>query len=103
MFTNQFNRKTPAVKYTTDGCNDYFIVQPDLALTPAQMMDMQSRGIPINLGNASLFSDGSPNPSFDIPIAEQRGIDIAEVWSLEKLSRKNIRTAYQNDVSLYGK
>ena len=40
MFTNQFNRKTPAVKYSTDGCNDYFVVQPDLALTPAQMLDI---------------------------------------------------------------
>lgn len=103
MFTNQLNSKTPAVNYDTNGHNDYFVVQPDLALTPSQMLDMQSRGVPINLGNASLFSDGSPNPSFEIPVSEQRGIDIAEVWTLEKLSRDRIRTAYNDDVSIYGK
>ena len=46
---------------------------PNLALTPAQMLDMAEHGIPISNGNlAQLYDDGTVNPSWEIDLDRQR-------------------------------
>lgn len=69
-------------------------VQSGLALTPSQMMEMANHGVPIStqqLGNQ--YIDGKPNPSFDIPLDQQRGIDIGDIWQAAQTSKKKIRSA----------
>lgn len=66
------------------------MVQGGLAITPAQMDDLRRRGIPISTSQIpdELFFDGDDNPSFDMPLDHQRGIDIAEIWQEAMTSKK---------------
>lgn len=71
-------------------------VQSDLALTPAQMADLAEKGIPISTANAQLaYEDGTRSATFDIPIEERRGIDIADVWNTQQDARDKVVNAYQ--------
>lgn len=63
------------------------------ALTPAQMDYMRKKGQSITSINVdeSLFNDGTTNPKFDIPITEQRGVDVVEVWNAQKDAKANVK------------
>lgn len=66
--------------------------KPGLAYTPADMAKLHAQGMPINSANIiNQFYDGEPNPSFDIPIERQRGLDPAEIWETSKASAKKIK------------
>lgn len=76
-------------------------VVPNLAVTPAQMSQMAARGIPIAAQSLDSFVDGVSNPSYDLPIESQRGIDVVQVWDAQKSARKKIISAHQTDKVLY--
>lgn len=66
-------------------------VQDNLAITPSKMAELVDQGIPVS---ASLLSgvadDGIANPSWDLPIDQRRGVDVAEVWCAQRSARENI-------------
>lgn len=66
-------------------------VLDNLAITPSRMAELVDQGIPVSssvLGGS--FNDGVSNPSWDIPIDQQRGVDIASVWQRQMDARSNI-------------
>lgn len=76
--------------------------KPGLALTPAQIAKMSEQGIPITTQMSDQFFDGTLNPSFDIPLEEQRGVDINDVWNASKTAKARIIDAHKKDKELYG-
>lgn len=80
------------------------IVQNDLAVTPSQMVQMMSDGIPITTQNLhpELFFDGDTNPSFEIPIDQQRGIDVADCWEASQDIRARAKKGLKNDIKKFG-
>lgn len=72
-------------------------VIPNLAITPSKMAELVDQGIPVSSSMLSgMAYDGVDNPSWDIPIDQKRGVDIAEVWQVQKTSRKNITSKVVN-------
>lgn len=66
-------------------------VIPNLAITPSKMAELVDQGIPVSSSMLSgMAYDGVDNPSWDIPVDQKRGVDIAEVWQVQKTARKNI-------------
>ena len=57
------------------------VVQPNLAMTPAQVAEMAAAGKPVSSTSVGTYYDGTPNPSFDLPIDQKRGCDIADAWN----------------------
>lgn len=71
--------------------------QSGLAITPARMAEMVNQGIPVSTDNASgQFYDGIPMPSFDIPIDQKRGVDMAQIWQAQKSARSHISNNFSN-------
>ncbi len=69
--------------------NDSVIVHPNLAVTPPQMLDMASHGIPIHSQiNESLFSDDADQNTKYIPAELRRGANLTTVWSSQCDARK---------------
>lgn len=74
------------VQQSSSTCNcsrksDFLAVRPNLAVTPAQMLELAKGGIPVSGPNVHNFFDGVANPSFDVPLDRQRGVDIADMWT----------------------
>lgn len=63
------------------------------ALTPAQMDHMRKRGQSITSFQVdeTLFNDGTTNPKFEIPITDQRGVDVVDVWNAQKDAKANVK------------
>lgn len=60
-------------------------VQSGLAVTPAQMMELAEKGIPITPQNLGVsYDEGYSDLSFDVPTQYQRGIDIADMWEAQE-------------------
>lgn len=73
---------------------DFPATKPGLAYTPAQMMKLAERGVPISSANIdSHFFDGQVNPAWDIPLERQRGIDVSDIWQAQREARSNLRKA----------
>lgn len=71
--------------------------QSGLAITPARMAEMVNQGIPVSTDNASgQFYDGVPMPSFDIPVDQKRGVDMAQIWQAQQSARSHIVTNSKN-------
>lgn len=67
------------------------IVQPNLAITPSRMAELVDQGIPVSSSIISgMAFDGVNNPSWDLPIDQKRGVDVAEVWQAQRSARKII-------------
>lgn len=77
-------------------------VQSGLAVTPADAMRMTEKGVPVSVTNAANFYDGVPNPSFDIPLDSQRGIDMATIWENERAIKNKMSVGHAKDVKKYG-
>lgn len=78
-------------------------VKGGLSVTPAEMFDMARRGIPVTTANLDMqFNDGEVNPSWDIPVDRQRGVDIGEIWQTSMDVKRKVKSAYKNDVKNYG-
>lgn len=67
------------------------ITRPNLAITPSQMAKLVDDGIPVSSSMLSgMFNDGVQNPSWDLPIDQKRGVDVAQIWNATKDARNNI-------------
>lgn len=78
-------------------------VQSGLAITPADMLIASQNGIPISaqLQSAS-FQDGEANPSMDLPLDLQRGVDMNQLWEAQKGIHRKVLHGHREDVKLYG-
>lgn len=73
---------------------DFLPTKPGLAYTPAEMLKLAERGVPISSATIdSNFFDGQVNPAWDVPIERQRGIDVSDVWQAQQDARSNLRKA----------
>lgn len=74
--------------------NDYELpVQDGLAITPAQMMELTQKGIPVSARTlGAQFYDGALSNDFDVDIVYKRGVDIAEVDAFQYQSKERVRT-----------
>lgn len=83
-------------------CKDDIVVRRNMAVTPARAYQMAEQGIPVSTQNASNFSDGELNPSWQVPLDRCRGTDPAILWEQEQAIRKKALIAHQRDVDKYG-
>lgn len=78
-------------------------VYGNLAVTPAQMLDMAEKGIPISSQNIAMsVKDGEENPSWDLPLDQLRGVDPAAMWEHSQVIKERARKAHLNDVKRFG-
>ena len=69
-------------------------VQSGLALTPGQMLELQSQGLPISSQIAGAeYDEGDTNPDFTPPLGRRRGVDVADLWEAEMDTKKAIGSA----------
>lgn len=69
-------------------------VQNGLACTPANLLEMTSRGIPIAPANLGLlYQEGVGKLDYTPPLEYQRGVDIGVLWEAKQASRKKLREA----------
>jgi len=82
------------------------VVQNDLAYTPSQMMQMAERGIAVSNQSISAdnFFDGVPvsESTFELPLDQMRGIDVADCWQAEKSIKKKAKKGLKTDIAIYG-
>lgn len=72
---------------------DELKTQPNLSYTTGEMFDMWKKGVPINNEHAATkFFDGSKDCTFEIPLTDQRGIDVADVWEAQQAARSKFRS-----------
>lgn len=65
-----------------------------LAYTPAEMNEMMQKGIPVTNKNLeNKFFDGDTNPTWNVDLMRERGVDIADVWEAEQAARDQLRKA----------
>lgn len=76
-------------------------VKNGLAVTPSEMMKLAERGIPVSAQSFGVFNDGESNPSWDIPLDRQRGVDAATLWQNEKDIKQKLRQAHAADRQKY--
>lgn len=74
--------------------NNERVVQNDLAVTPTQMADLASKGVPIAPQNLGLgYQEGVSNLDYQPPLEHIRGIDIAELWESREQVKDKVRNA----------
>lgn len=82
------------------------IVQNDLAYTPSQMMELTEKGIAVSNQNVNPdnFFDGLPpeQQSFNMPLYQLRGVDIADCWQAETSIKKKAKSGLKNDIKQFG-
>lgn len=72
--------------------SDEQVVQNGLAVTPSQMMELASQGIPISPNNLGLgFEEGVSDLDFTPPLQYQRGIDIGDLYEAREDSKAKIK------------
>lgn len=82
---------------------DELPVHGNLVVTPAQMGKMVEQGIPISSQNISMTpKDGQPNPSWDLPLDQLRGIDPAEMWETSQVIKQRAKRAHDMDRKRFG-
>lgn len=75
-------------------------VMSGLALTPSQIQRMSERGIPVSTQNLDgMFDDGVSRPSWDVPLDQQRGVDVATIWQRQKDAQSKLRSNYKDVVN----
>lgn len=78
-------------------------VYGNLTTTPAQMLEMAEKGIPISAQNIAMSAkDGETNPSWDLPLDQIRGVDPAAMWEHSQVIKEKARKAHINDVKKFG-
>lgn len=83
-------------------CENDEKVQSGLSVTPSEMMKLAERGIPVSSQSLSSFYDGESNPSWDLPLEQRRGIDMAALWQEGKDIRQKLKNAHAADIQKYG-
>ncbi len=83
--------------------SDEPLVKGGLAYTPSELQQMADRGIPVSTQNLEgQFYDGKDNPTWDVPLEQVRGIDIADMWTNRREIQRKIAKAHKSDVAKYG-
>lgn len=78
-------------------------VYGNLVVTPAKMMEMQEKGIPISAQNMAYSpADGEANPSWDLPLDRLRGVDPAQMWEESQVIKQKARAAHVRDRQRFG-
>lgn len=79
------------------------LVQNNLGVTPAKMLELTKAGVPISPANLGLtYQDGVSKLDFVPPLEYQRGIDIGQLWEARQDSRDKFRKAYSKVVAEKG-
>lgn len=79
-------------------------VQSGLSVTPAQMLQDASLGIPIKSRfDDSSFYDGDSSMSVGIDPLERRGVDINDAWNAQQDAKTRLQRAQADDIKMYGK
>lgn len=87
----KFIRK-PLKVATCKARKDEVKTKSGLSYSPAQMQEMTSRGMAVSSANLETkFYDGEPNPSWNVDILLQKGIDPAEIWEKAQLSKVKLQ------------
>lgn len=74
--------------------DDEPVVQNDLAVTPAQMMELTSQGYSITSQNLRMLAAIDPaDKDFYIPLQYRRGVDIADLSEASHEVRKKMKKA----------
>lgn len=70
-------------------------VRDNLAITPADAYEMAKQGIPISSQNRAdvIFTETTSNIPAELDIMDQRGVDIADVWEAQMISRQRVKNA----------
>lgn len=95
-------RKNAPTPYFVSQDEPFTPVVNRLAVTPSEMAQMTSRGIPITPANESLFYDGDDAISPSVALENRRGIDVVDVWNAEKDAKQKLSQARVNDIAKYG-
>lgn len=76
----------------------------NMAVTPAQMMQMSEKGIPISTQNIGFdpSKDGENNPSWELPLDRLRGVDPATMWEESQIVKQRAKHAHDNDRKKFG-
>lgn len=69
-------------------------VQNGLAVTPAQVLSMAEQGLPISAQMQSAMIDGHTHSDWSVPLEEQRGVDIAQMWQASRSIRDKFVRAH---------
>lgn len=79
-------------------------VQNGLALTPAQMMKMAEKGVPISAQMApnDEFDLGQDTKNCFLPLERTRGIDISDLWNAEKSAKHKMSDAIKSEKIMNG-
>lgn len=68
-------------------------VNGNLAYDIPTLNDMREKGLPISSTVESMYYDGTSNVSFDLPLDQQRGVDIADLWAEDKMIHRKLSKA----------
>lgn len=77
-------------------------VRHGLSVPPSKMIQMAEQGVSISTTNATQFYDGSDNPSFDLPLDVQRGIDVATLWEEQRSIKSKMANNLSTDIQNFG-
>lgn len=100
MFSRLFlrsRRRCPSA-----GFNHSSPTKQGLSYTPAELMDLSRKGIPVTAVSSESYFDGEANPSFDLPVDMCRGVDIVDCWVAQSDSRSKLSRAHLTDTKKYG-
>ncbi len=77
-------------------------VAQNLSIPPQQMLEMTRQGVAISPQNVNpnSFFDGTEQLSFDVPLDQKRGVDIADMWEYRQTMRKKFSDAHLKQVAI---
>lgn len=91
------------MKYYRDkGIKPVFKVKNALAVTPKQMDILRKQNLPISsyILSSDFFNDGDESIRFDdLPLGEQRGIDVNHIWDAGENSKRKIAEFKRNQAA----
>lgn len=77
--------------------DDEPVVQNDLAVTPAQMMELTNKGFSITGQNLRMLEAADPaDKDFYVPLQYRRGVDIADISEASQEVRKKMKKAVKD-------
>lgn len=92
IFVNRFTRRNRdrfSCCRRVEGEQD---VQNGLAMTPAQMFDMASKGLPVTTRNLGVtYDEGYSNLDFTPPLEHRRGIDLGDLYEARMDAKSKLR------------
>lgn len=102
IYKHRGKQYTPVVSHPQRKENE-LPVHGNLVVTPPQMQKMAEQGIPITSQNIAMTpQDGQPNPSWDLPLDQLRGIDPAQMWEESQIIKQRAKRAHDNDRKRFG-